>query len=117
MLVHGSGYFSSLAMASRSPFVDNLLFHEVVITNIVSSHLLVHEFDLAKFADKCLPSSPNYGKDLAKDDVLCAGIFNAGNVWKSSDLLASVLKVIPKQYGCKSQLNNTRIRCNRFGKP
>ena len=58
------------------------------------SYRLVHKFDYAKFADKCLPSSQHYVKDMANYDVLCDELFHVVDVWKSQNLLTSVLKVI-----------------------
>ena len=78
------------------------------------SCILVHEFDYTKFSDSCFPSLPTYVKDLSTYDIICAEICHVGDVWKSRDLLASVLKVIAKQHGWKSQLYNTQLKCNRF---
>ena len=98
MIVHCSGEFSLLVITSRPPVVDSLLFHEVVTMENVSC-LLVCEFDYAKFANKCFPSPPNCVYDLATYDVLCAEIFHVVDVWKSRDILASVLEATTKQHG------------------
>jgi hypothetical protein len=103
-------------MPSRFPCVDILLSGEVVTMNNVS-YRLVSQFNYAKFTDIYLPSSSKYAKDLANYDVLCAEIFHVGEVWKSRDLLADVLKAIAMQHDWKSTLNSVQIRCNRFGKP
>ena len=92
-------------MIFRSPFADSLLSHEVHITNNVSC-TVIDDFDFVNFADKCSTSSPNHVQELSNCDVLYIELFQAGEVWKSRDLLSNIVKVIAKQHGWKSQLNN-----------
>ena len=101
-------------MQTLSDFAHGLLTHEELIIDEVSM-TVVAGFDHEQFSKKCSPSSLYYDANLSDYDALLPRLINVGQMWKSHDLLLSVLNAVAKQHGWKTQKNGVKIICNRFG--
>ena len=101
-------------MQTLTDFEHGLLTHEDLITDEVRM-TVVAGFDHEQFSKRCVPPSLYYDADLSDGNALLTKLITVGQIWKSRDLLLTVLNTFAKQHGWKTRKTGAKIFCNRFG--